>query len=111
MKPHVILCYPVTDDSCIVAGAYASYMKYDELKRAGEEFSKSDPVTDVSTGSLQPRNTEFVENQWNQLLAMQDTWLAFFILSLVALAIVLLIVIFLRNQIRIAVALIKEASK
>jgi len=85
-------------------------MKYDELKRA-EELANSYPGVDVSAKSPQPRVTESAENEWNQILAMKDTWLAFLIISAVALVIVLLLVIFLRNQIQIAVALIKEASK
>jgi choline transporter-like protein 2/4/5 len=101
--------YPFIDDSCIVAGVYATYVKYDELKRA--EDQNVDPGTGMSRSGLQPRVFEPVENQWNQLLAMKDTWLAFMIISAVVLVIVVLLVIFLRNRIRIAVALIKEASK
>ena len=94
MKPHIILHYPFIDGRCFDAGCYATYTKYDELKRAEEQgHSKS------------------AENDWNQILEMKYTWLAFLILSAVALVIVLLLVIFLRNRIRIAVALIKEASK
>jgi choline transporter-like protein 2/4/5 len=80
-------------------------MRYDALRGAEDQLSKSD--SDQSARSLQP----FVEDQFNQILARRDTWLAFLIISSVALAIVLLLVIFLRNRIRIAVALIKEASK
>ena len=94
MKPHVILRYPFIDDSCFGAGIYATYMKYDELRRAEEEMA--------NLGS---------EDQSNHILEMKDTWLAFMIISCIALVIVVLLVIFLRNRIRIAVALIKEASK
>jgi len=93
---------------------YITYMRYDELRRAQEsaqESANADPVTDGPGRSLQSNVFEPLEHQWDQLLAMKDTWLAFLIISAVTLAIVLLLVIFLRNRIRIAVALIKEASK
>jgi len=100
--------YPVIDDSCIGAGIYASYVKYSDLKRARED---SYSVADGSAKSVQLRLAESAQNQLDHVLAMEDTWLAFMIISAIALAIVLLLVIFLRNRIRIAVALIKEASK
>lgn len=68
---------------------YATYMKYDELKRAEESG----------------------ENESNDILEMKYTWLVFLILSAIALVLVLLLVIFLRSRIQIAVALIREASK
>ena len=92
--------YPFIDDSCFGAGIYATYMKYDELSRA-EEIANPGSGADGSA----------VEDQSNHILEMKDTWLAFMIISCIALVIVLLLVIFLRNRIRIAVALIKEASK
>jgi choline transporter-like protein 2/4/5 len=110
LKPHIILHYPFNDDSCIGAGCYVTYTRYAELK-AAQESANADPGTNGSGRSLRSNVFEPVEHQWNQLLAMQDTWLAFLIISAVTLAIVLLLVIFLRNRIRIAVALIKEASK
>jgi choline transporter-like protein 2/4/5 len=97
LKAHIIVCYPVIDDSCIRAGIYASYRRYSDLKGAEENPPKE--------------ADESAQNQWDHLLAMKNTWLAFMIISAVALVIVLLLVIFLRNRIRIAVALIKEASK
>jgi choline transporter-like protein 2/4/5 len=106
---YIILHYPFIDLSCIVAGVYATYTRYDELRRLDEMVTMTtvDPGTKMSpTVYLEP-----VENQWNQILAMKNTWLAFMILSCIALVIVVLLVIFLRNRIRIAVALIKEASK
>jgi choline transporter-like protein 2/4/5 len=85
---------------------YATYMKYDELKRAEEKARDEGSVS-----RPEPRVTESAENELNRILEMKDTWLVFLIISAVALAIVVLLVIFLRNRIRIAVALIKEASK
>jgi len=96
----------LTDDSCFGAGVYATYMKYDELKRAEEKARDEGSVS-----RPEPRVTESAENELNRILEMKDTWLVFLIISAVALAIVVLLVIFLRNRIRIAVALIKEASK
>jgi choline transporter-like protein 2/4/5 len=110
LKAHIIMHYPFNDDTCIGAGCYFTFMRYDELRRA-QESANADPVTDGPGRSLQSSVFEPLEHQWDQLLAMKDTWLAFLIISAVTLAIVLLLVIFLRNRIRIAVALIKEASK
>jgi hypothetical protein len=109
-KPHVFLHYPFTGDGCTVAGCYATYVKYDELKTA-EEIANVDPGAHGSERSFHSSFIEPAEHQLNQILAMKDTWLAFLIISAVTLVIVLLLVIFLRSRIRIAVALIKEASK
>ena len=94
MKPHIILRCPFIDDRYFDAGCYVTYMKYNELKRAEEQ------AYSVSAG-----------NESRHILEMKYTWLAFLILSAVALVIVLLLIIFLRNRIRFAVALIKEAGK
>ena len=48
---------------------------------------------------------------WSVYLELRDTWLVFFIGSAALLAIVLLITLILRSRIRIATALITEASK
>jgi preprotein translocase subunit SecY len=85
-------------------------VKYDEMKRA-EEMANADPGTHGSARSIPSSIIEPAEHQLNQILTMKDTWLAFLIISAVTLAVVLLLVIFLRSRIRIAVALIKEASK
>jgi len=68
-------------------------------------------VTPAPVKGLQRSIVDAAQNQMDDILAMKDTWLVFLIISAVALAIVVLLVIFLRNRIRIAVALIKEASK
>jgi choline transporter-like protein 2/4/5 len=93
-------------DSCIVTGCYASYVKYDELGRAKEV------ANEVGTRSF-PSNTilEPAQQQVDEILQMKGTWLVFLIISAVLLVVVLLMLIFLRSRIRIAVALIKEASK
>ena len=44
-------------------------------------------------------------------LQLRDTWLAFFIISVVLLCVILLVTLFLRKRIRIAVELIGESSK
>ncbi|KDR18085.1 CTL-like protein 2, partial [Zootermopsis nevadensis] len=88
---------------------YASYVKYDEMKTA-EESANSNAVQENSRHS---RSNLFkpVEEELNEILAMKDTWLAFLIISAIILVVVLLLLIFLRSRIRIAIALIKEASK
>lgn len=96
-------------DSYIVTGCYASYVKYDEMKTAEENANSST----VQENSRHLRSNLFkpVEEQLDEILAMKDTWLAFLIISAVLLVVVLLLLIFLRSRIRIAIALIKEASK
>lgn len=108
MKAHVILCYTFIDDSCIGAGCYATYTRYAELRDFEDTINQ---VTPAPVKGLQRSIVDAAQNQMDDILAMKDTWLVFLIISAVALAIVVLLVIFLRNRIRIAVALIKEASK
>ena len=45
------------------------------------------------------------------LLWKKETWLTFFVLSIVVLIIILLTLIFLRHRIHLAIELIKEGSK
>ncbi|XP_055335159.1 choline transporter-like protein 2 isoform X2 [Paramacrobiotus metropolitanus] len=47
----------------------------------------------------------------NSYLAQRETWMAFGIISAIVLGILVLIALFLRNRIRLAVALLEEASK
>merc|ERR1711892_1221750 len=47
----------------------------------------------------------------NSYLELRDTWLVFFIASAILLGVILLVTLFLRNRIRLAIALISEASK
>ncbi|XP_060915367.1 choline transporter-like protein 4 [Labrus mixtus] len=79
------------------AGAYGiwhCYWEYDNYKKA------SATISDVG----------FTTN-FNVYLQTQETWLAFLIIISVAEAIILLTIIFLRNRILIAIALIQESSK
>lgn len=89
-------------------GCYASYVKYDEMKTAGEIKAK---MMKTSARSFGTDVGDWFKDEVNDIMAMQETWLAFLIISAIILVIVLLLVIFLRNRIRIAIALIKEASK
>lgn len=78
--------------------------------KTAEESANSNAVQENSRHS---RSNLFkpVEEELNEILAMKDTWLAFLIISAIILVVVLLLLIFLRSRIRIAIALIKEASK
>ncbi|TWW65564.1 choline transporter-like protein 4 [Takifugu flavidus] len=81
----------------LAAGAYGiwhCYWEYDNYKRL------SASITDVG----------FTTN-FSVYLQVQETWLAFLIIISVAEAVILLTLIFLRNRILIAIALIQEASK
>lgn len=52
-----------------------------------------------------------ITTRWDSYLQMTDTWLGFAIIFSVAFLIISLIILFLRNRIRIAIALIKESSR
>ena len=52
-----------------------------------------------------------IEEGFSIYLQLKDTWLAFFIISIVLLVIVLLVTLFLRKRIGLAIALIAESSK
>ncbi|XP_035038626.1 choline transporter-like protein 4 isoform X1 [Hippoglossus stenolepis] len=81
----------------LAAGAYGiwhCYWEYDNYKK------NSATISDIG----------FTTN-FNVYLQVQETWLAFLIILSVMEAIILLTLIFLRNRIRIAIALIQESSK
>ena len=75
-----------------------SWIRYDSLR--------SDPTAAGSLFDVNP-----ITQDLNSYLELRDTWLVFFIASVVLLAVILLITLFLRNRIRLAIALISEASK
>ncbi|KAF2898519.1 hypothetical protein ILUMI_07651 [Ignelater luminosus] len=66
------------------------------------KYFRDNPVTEEQ---------EEASSKWESYLAMKDTWLVFLIISSVVLAIILLVLLFLRKRIVLAIALIKEASK
>lgn len=70
-----------------------------EAEQKAESEPQPEPETKISIEQL------------DRILAMKDTWLAFLIISAFSLVIILLILVFLRTRILIAIALIKEASK
>jgi choline transporter-like protein 2/4/5 len=75
-----------------------TWMKYDELEGV--------PAANGSLWNVNPMYQE-----WDVYLQLRDTWLVLFIISVSLCAIIVLITIFLRNRLRIAIALISEASK
>jgi hypothetical protein len=81
-------------------------VKYDELNRAEEG---SDGAT--STSKFNNIILNRAQQELDHILQMKITWLVFLIISAIVLGIILVVLIFLRNRIRIAIALIKEASK
>nr|CAD7401037.1 unnamed protein product [Timema poppensis] len=73
---------------------YVTYVKFVDLR--------DNPISQAEKESL---------GEVDSLLALKNTWLVFLIISAVTLVIVLLILLFLRKRINVAVALIKEGSK
>jgi hypothetical protein len=95
-----------TADSASVTGCYASYTRYDELEKAESRVDEKALKSSSSSSIL-----IYAEEQLDHILHMKTTWLVFLIISSSLLGIILLMVIYLRSRIRIAVSLIKEASK
>jgi len=75
-----------------------TWMKYDDLK--------GEPAADGSLWNVNP-----ITQGLDVYLGLRVTWLVMFIISVSLCAIILLITIFLRKRLRIAIALISEASK
>ena len=95
-----------------VSSAY-TWMKYDELKgvpSANESIWNVNPIYEV-TFPFFYQYSFLPYQEWDTYLELRDTWLGLFIVSVSLCAIILLITIFLRNRLRIAIALISEASK
>merc|ERR1719266_1097932 len=72
------------------------------------KYSELEDVPDAS-GSIW--NVNPIYQEWDVYLRLRDTWLVLFVISVSLCAIILLITIFLRKRLRIAIALISEASK
>eukprot|EP00092_Neocalanus_flemingeri_P031507 GFUD01034217.1.p1 GENE.GFUD01034217.1~~GFUD01034217.1.p1 ORF type:complete len:528 (-),score=116.65 GFUD01034217.1:464-2047(-) len=75
-----------------------SWIRYHSLR--------SDPGAGGSIFDVNP-----ITQDLETYLELKDTWLVFFIASAVLLGVILLVTLVLRNRIRLAVALISEASK
>ena len=75
-----------------------SWVRYDSLR--------SEPSAGGSIFDVNP-----ITQDLESYLELRDTWLVFFIVSAVLLGVILLVTLFLRNRIRLAVALISLASK
>merc|ERR1719209_2498729 len=73
-------------------------MKYDDLENV--------PNANGSIWDVNP-----ISQDLSVYLQLRDTWLGLFIISVSLCVIILLITIFLRSRLRIAIALISEASK
>ncbi|XP_059489067.1 choline transporter-like 2 isoform X2 [Neocloeon triangulifer] len=78
---------------------YFCYDRYTYLSAVPNTSLPDPTLGDIFTGNFQA------------YLAVKDTWLVLGIIAAVVLVIVLLITLFLRNRLRIAIALIREASK
>ena len=95
-----------------------TWMRYDDLKgepAANESIWNVNPMTQVTSSFiLVLQNFQNFLPPFQDLdvyLRLRDTWLVLFIISVSLCAIILLITIFLRKRLRIAIALISEASK
>jgi len=75
-----------------------SWVRYDNLR--------SDPSAGGSVFGVNP-----ITDKLESYLELRDTWLAFFIISAILLGVILLVTLFLRNRIRLAVALISLSSQ
>lgn len=84
-----------------ISGVYATQDKYRTL------LNKENASKDLQTRTLAEDAGKIVDN----VLGEKNVWLAFLIIVSILLIFVLLLVIFLRKRIVIAIALIKEGSK
>lgn len=95
---------------------YFTWTKYDQLRNAemptdpAQQALRSDRAH-LLRSNLGDDLIQGLEDQANEILRMKETWLAFFIISAGVLLILLIVLIFLRNRIRLAIALINEASR
>ena len=71
-----------------------TWVKYDS-------FQGTPSITDVNP----------IEDGFGIYLQLKDTWLAFFIISIILLIIIVLVTLFLRKRISLAIALISESSR
>ncbi|KAL1463393.1 hypothetical protein WDU94_015148 [Cyamophila willieti] len=85
-------------------GAYYSYMKYESLENTPSNQTEHFDLL------LKLRDTHLIKDQVNEVLSSKSTWFYITIILGVVFVILLLIVLFLRARIRLAIALIGEAS-
>ncbi|XP_046403794.1 choline transporter-like protein 2 isoform X2 [Ischnura elegans] len=93
---------------------YLCYSRYAELAALGDKKNGTVETKDLSLSPkdlLQLDLNEFFKIDFKSTLAKKETWMVFLIIAASILAIILLILIFLRNRIRIAIELIREASR
>lgn len=64
----------------------------------------------VNNSTMSPSELEFTLN-FKQYAELETTWLILFIIIVTILIVCLFVLIFLRKRIRIAIALIRQASK
>lgn len=86
-------------------GAYFSYMKYKTMEEP--KPSVEDEHFDLI---LKFRDTHFIQDKIKELLSDRNTWFYSAIVCSIVFVILLLVVLFLRARIRLAIALIGEAS-
>ncbi|KAG8235205.1 hypothetical protein J437_LFUL015299 [Ladona fulva] len=96
-------------------GVYLCYSRYASLSptatsptQSTEDFYLAQPR---SIGLSQIDLTDIFRVNFKSYFAKRDTWLVLLIITASLLAIILLILIFLRKRIRIAIELIREASR
>lgn len=92
-------------------GCYFSVDKYIELRKS--DIGGDSPETFMLK---HPEADRFITeqelvNQFDTLLKLKNTWLTFAIVTGVSLIILLLIVIFIRSRLAIAVALIRQGAR
>jgi len=90
-------------------GLYYSVKRYYELKDSNQSSNSTTRTTTRTITDYDFR--ESMKNQLNSYLANQTTWLVFSIVCGCILTILILVLLYLRNRIRLAIALIIEASK
>uniref|UniRef100_A0A8D8Y9I3 Choline transporter-like protein n=1 Tax=Cacopsylla melanoneura TaxID=428564 RepID=A0A8D8Y9I3_9HEMI len=88
-------------------GVCYSYMKYDSLEDTKPVSSNETEHFDLL---IKFRDTKLIQDNVEEFLSSKDTWFYITIIGSVVFVILLLLVLFLRARIRLAIALIGEAS-
>ncbi|XP_071443177.1 choline transporter-like protein 2 isoform X2 [Hetaerina americana] len=95
--------------SFVIYLCYSQYAKLAAMKNPSEPTPKDLSISGKEL--LQLNLNEIFKVNFKSYLTKKETWMVFLIIAASILAIIVLILIFLRNRIRIAIELIREASK
>lgn len=98
----------MTSKSNTFSGCFLSVLRYTDLKQAST--NNTEEITRAANAELL-LSEDVLKEELGHYLKLQETWLAFAIITGILLFILLLIVAFLRARLFLAVALIKQGAR